>query len=199
MLAGPDNTSWGHKSFFVPTTWNPADKDASITLSNGDMTVAGTSNHIAGRGFLGIDLDAGGSAYFEANCDTAHGYLGVGRAAAPLSATNIQHNSNTWVFDPAAGLGTNTSWSFSGVTLAINDTLMVAVKGTELWWGKNGVWMASGDPAAGTNAAFSNLSGIVYPFYVGAGPDGQFTCNFGQSAFTSTPPAGFTAGWGAIA
>ena len=36
----------------------------------------------------------------------------------------------------------------------------------KIWLGENGTWFASGDPAAGSNAMYTNLSGkTVAPFH----------------------------------
>lgn len=64
----------------------------------------------------------------------------------------------------------------------------------KIWWGKNGTWFASGDPAIGTNAAYTNLpASTFYPafssFDIG-GPPCVVTVNFGENGFTYTQPTG---------
>lgn len=62
----------------------------------------------------------------------------------------------------------------------------------KLYFSKNGTVQASGDPVAGTNAAFTGLTG-PYRFAVSAESSGIGDVNFGQRAFAYTPPSGFKA------
>jgi hypothetical protein len=67
----------------------------------------------------------------------------------------------------------------------------------KIWFAKNGTWQASGDPAAGTNAAFSSItSGDYFPYISNqttANNDHAGYVNFGQRPFSYTPPTGFKA------
>ena len=70
----------------------------------------------------------------------------------------------------------------------------------KLWWGYNGVWEKSGavgDPAAGTNPAYSLASaGLpIAPFFGFQAATGSesWDANFGQRPFAYTPPTGFLA------
>jgi hypothetical protein len=82
-----------------------------------------------------------------------------------------------------------------GSAFAANDVWMMAfdpVAG-KIWWGKNGTWFGSGDPAAGTNAAFTGITGDKQ-FGYGTYPSGTgFYVNFGQRPFAYTAPSGFKA------
>lgn len=65
-----------------------------------------------------------------------------------------------------------------------------------IWFSNDGTWQNSatvGEIEAGTttNAAFTSLSGTFVPAY--SDFSGNATANFGQSAFTYTPPTGFSA------
>ncbi len=195
MLAGADNTSWGHKSTFVPATWNPADKNAAYTLSNGNLTISAAGGDYGARGTIGIDLDAGESGYYEATLDAEPSYfMGVGTLTAPISGTNPHGHAESWLYSCASGYLMNTS-GIAGPVVGASDVLMVAIKGTSIWAGANGVWFNSGDPGAGTGAFYTNLSGVMYPMMISGG---TFTCNFGQSAFAYGPPSGFAPGWGYV-
>jgi hypothetical protein len=66
----------------------------------------------------------------------------------------------------------------------------------KVWWSKNGVFQNSGDPAVGTNAAYTNLSGyVIAPSTADAsGNSGNAVAfNAGQRAFAYTAPSGFKA------
>lgn len=89
------------------------------------------------------------------------------------------------------GITTNT-----GVTYAPGDVAMVAfdMATGRIWFGKNGTWLNSGNPAAGTSPIYSNLSAPAYPTLsnrVTSG--GVLNANFGQRPFAYTPPSGFQA------
>ena len=91
--------------------------------------------------------------------------------------------------------GTNTSYGVAGVS---GDIFMLAVDmdNNKFWIGKNGTWMASGNPAAGTNpthegAAFAPEKAMVFvgSFYAGRATDIRW--NFGQdSTFMGATTAG---------
>ena len=74
---------------------------------------------------------------------------------------------------------------------------MIALGNGNLWFGKNGLWLGSGNPNPNTSTspAYSGLSGNYY-FACGnyTSPYGYaFTANFGQRAWAYTPPAGYSA------
>lgn len=62
----------------------------------------------------------------------------------------------------------------------------------KLYYSKNGTVQNSGDPVAGTNAAFTGLTG-PYRFAVSSESGGIGDFNFGQRAFAYAPPTGFKA------
>ena len=85
-----------------------------------------------------------------------------------------------------SGNAKTTSW---GDTFTTDDVIGVAIDmdNGKLWFSKNGVFQASGDPAAGTNAAFTTLKTYndTYAFSVGCGQTSsqyhQYEANFGQN------------------
>jgi hypothetical protein len=63
-----------------------------------------------------------------------------------------------------------------------------------VYFGKNGTWFSSGNPATNTNPAFNIASGtysIGIQDYHASGYPITYVANFGQRAFAYTPPAGF--------
>lgn len=84
-----------------------------------------------------------------------------------------------------------------GSAFVVNDIAMMAVDipNRKIWWGKNGVWFNSGNPALGTNEAYSGIPTALWAS-IGDGISAQtFTShiNYGQRPFVYTPPSGFTA------
>jgi hypothetical protein len=64
-----------------------------------------------------------------------------------------------------------------------------------VYWGKNGTWFDSGDPSAGSNAAYTGIDisttwNFAWHHY---GNNNNVSVNFGQQGFTYTPPTGFKA------
>lgn len=116
------------------------------------------------------------------------------------STTNTLRVSNNAVTFYAAVGGTasiykNGSTVATGLTTAgNNDIIMMAFDPTtgKIWFGVNGVWHNSGNPAAGTNASYT-WTGGTGPYFVAVGEEngGTATINFGQRPFTYTLPAGF--------
>lgn len=86
-----------------------------------------------------------------------------------------------------------------GSSFTTGDVIMVAVDATtitnvKVWWAKNGVWQASGDPATGANPAYSGIVGPVWPLLVSianSAAGGDYV-NFGQRPFSGTLPSGFS-------
>ena len=82
-----------------------------------------------------------------------------------------------------------------------DDVLGVAfdVDKNTFYWAKNGTWLNSADPAAGTGGYVPNdingthVAGDDYVPYFGGSNGGEHAYNFGQQGFKYTPPAGFRA------
>jgi hypothetical protein len=68
-----------------------------------------------------------------------------------------------------------------------SDILQMAVKGGNVWIGKNDTWFGSGNPSTGANPYWTGLTGKFSPQAL----HGNVKLNFGQTAFTYTPPSGF--------
>ena len=87
------------------------------------------------------------------------------------------------------------------ITLAVSDVVMTAFDPAtgNIWYGRNGSWLSSGNPATGANPYSTIPSGEIvnssYCIFATNGSSGTFTTdtNFGQRAFAYTPPTGFLA------
>ena len=175
-------------------TWDPANKDSSITLSNGNLTCTYSGYDCGAFATAGA---SSGKYYWEVSCTATGGPgIGIANSSSPTSQSNLGQNGNNWAVLLADGRKSHTGWTAYTSAWGAGDVMMITLDmdNGKIWWGKNGTWAASGDPAAGTNAAFSGITGTIYPFTLSEPPK-VTTANFGASAFTYTPPTGFS-GWG---
>jgi hypothetical protein len=182
-------------------TWNPLNNPSvSATLSNGNLDVASTTSSF--QAVTGTLFPTSGKWYIElVNTVTASDQV-VGIAApsfVPSTANNryIGRTADSYGFYSDGRKINNNVFSAYGNAWSVNDVLRLAfdLDNGKVWLGINGTWQASGDPAAGTNAAFTGLSG---GFSVACSPylqsvAGAFTLNAGQRPFAYTAPSGFKA------
>jgi len=191
--------------------WNPLEYDAGLTTqstptfadANMKFTGTGGSNNVCtSRSSIGVKT---GKWYWETvivAINGAYPVIGV-MSSQPYdrltsSGSFMGQSATTTMGYSATGskLQSNSLTAY-GNTFAANDVISVALDldNQKIWFAKNGTWQASGDPAAGTNAAFSGFTvptdGISAALsgYQSTGASG----NFGQRAFSYTPPTGFKA------
>lgn len=183
------------------TTWNPGDKDEGISLSNGDLT----ATYNSGSSYKGVRAIRGLSTekvYWEVQVFNPPGDLfgpaiGVTKSTHPLSSSVGDNRSDGWGYNVVSAQKVNeTKTVFTADDFASGDIIGVALdmSAGKIWWSKNGVWLASGDPANGLNAAFANVTGTVYPTLTIAGiGDGTNRGILIPLAFNYPKPAGFSA------
>lgn len=87
--------------------------------------------------------------------------------------------------------GTNTGTGLGASTT--NDIFMVAIDYTNgrVWFGRNGSWYNSGNPAADTNPSYTGIS-VNYIAAVAFGSGSSVTINLGSSSYAYTIPSGFS-------
>jgi hypothetical protein len=187
-------------------TLNPLDGvngQSNITLSQGNLKVTSANSSYKGyKSTIGI---TSGKFYWEytSNC--------VGGASNLFSLVGI-HDSSLMENNQYLG-GNNHGWSFlnsngtkahgasqvsygSADGFGVGDVVMMAFDADngKIWWGLNGTWIASGNPATGANEAYSGITGDTYfpavTFYH-SGAEGTF--NFGQRSFKYTLPTNYKA------
>lgn len=124
----------------------------------------------------------------------------------------LGYRADQWsIFAGNGNKRNNQSFDSYGSGFSDNDIGMIALDmdNNKIWWGKNGTWFNSGDPASGTNAGFTNLSGEVTPalssrdiVYYNFGQDSSFVGNTtaqgntdgnGIGDFYYSPPSGYLA------
>lgn len=178
-------------------TWNPADKDANVTLSNSDRTATTASNVAGVRATLG---KTSGSWYWEVTLQSVGSgaypiQIGVTNASAPLDESFGDS------FVPGAGLGSDgtLSESYSGESelcpFTTSDVIGVALDADMdvVFFSINGVWQGGGDPTGRVNGIPIDL-GLAAAFpIVSLSGNAVAVANFGAQAFAHTPPSGFSA------
>ena len=150
-----------------------------------------------------------GKFYFEATIQALSGnnFFMIGacgiQTASTLYANLTGQVANGWGVQCNGGTGgtkynNNATLNVSNASFAswvVNDVLQCAVDvdNGRIWFGKNNVYL-EGNPAAGTGASYTNLTGAIAPSVsvYGSGVD-KLAVNFGQRPFSYTPPSGFVA------
>lgn len=176
--------------------WNPSDKDASVSLSNGNKTASLTGAGPTAPGVRSLAL-ASGKVYVEVHVDADHSSgdvsVGVANSSAALTGTSFvggDGNAIGWrdagaVLKGGANQGTIASYG-AGDYLGIAYDSAAA----KVWFSKNGVWQ-SGDPAAGSGGFACSLGSPVFIQF--QGPTGQTPPDAASlsSAYFYPPPSGF--------
>ena len=182
----------------MSVTWNPADKGALLTLSNGNLTVeANTYN--AYDSVRATISRSGNKWYWEILVDNRCLWItvGVGNSSASLNDP-VGTDANGWGYRSDAKKWNNNFGPAYGNTYTTGDIIGVALDmvNGKIWFSKNNVWQAAGDPVAGTNEAYSGITGSIFPmstcFRVSATIDTQ-TIVPDYADLTYAPPAGFHA------
>lgn len=189
------------------TVWNSADKAASLTLSGGDLVVTRTSASGTVGAVRATTGRSSGLWYWEdiyttLAADQDDGSWGLGSSSATLTGY-IGSDVNGWGITKTGASSTTIQKAHNGsktnltstATWTSGDVMMIAWNANtgNLWFGRNGTWFDSGDPAAGTNPIFTSVTGTLYPMTATARQNDVFTGNFGSTAFTYSAPSGFSA------
>jgi hypothetical protein len=154
-------------------TWNPLNAYNSTTagtLSEGNLKISGTATDGGVPSTIGMSK---GKWYFEVACTTtASGepVFGVINSAGASKMQNVNGGSVTsgsgvWCMInlTSGGYGFQENGvlgSYPSSILANGDILNIAldVDAQKIWYGKNGTWYNSGNPATGANAISTNLT-----------------------------------------
>lgn len=183
------------------TTWNPADKNAGVTLSNGNLTAATSTTSIAVRA---IASHSTGKFFDSTHLDVlanVNGTIGMANSSASLS-NFIGSDANGLAYNPNNG-GILVGGSNIAViqTAVQGDTIDMAVDiGGQLVWFRTtgGNWNndPTANPATGVNGISYAASGLgagpYFPAWAGFSSLDVVTANFGASAYSFAAPSGFS-------
>jgi hypothetical protein len=162
----------------------------SWALTNGNLQA--TDSGSGGGWCLGTIAATSGKWYWEGTVTAAAKNIGIGWT----TLSNIAFGYNGCYTSGGNVNNTSGSTATTFATFTTNDVIGVAVDvdSGKVWFSKNGTFLGSGDPVAGTNTAFTftggSLSSPTFCIDNSAGTSGV-ACNFGQQPFIYTPPSGF--------
>jgi len=169
-------------------TINPLSNFGTCSNANLTVTVTGTSAQPAtifqntGKWYWEVLWVSGANYRFGVTNEA-----GVGQSFGETANGWLKINSPPRVYN-------NGSAPSYGTDGSVGDTFMFALDldAGRIWYGINGVWQASGNPAANTNPSqtFTANQNMSPAFASGTGTL-VYTANFGQRPFAYTPPAGF--------
>jgi hypothetical protein len=155
---------------------------SSIGVSSGKWYFEFTATNVGSGGNLDIGILQDGNSF---------GGSGGSASSIGQFATGYCYESNGTVYNNNTSGG-----SYSSFTT--NDVVQMALDldNNKIYFGKNGTWQNSGNPAAGTGQIYSVTAGTYFAAIGRASVSSQTgaaTANFGQRPFTYTPPTGFVA------
>jgi hypothetical protein len=202
MIDVPTNTSITNANYAVLNPLFNTGILGYLPLANGNLSALESSGSAAWRSRWSTIAMPSGSWYAEFTLTYTGGTpITNGTVAIGLhdggSATYAGQTSTTYSYFSNGNKYNNATPTSFGASYANGDIISIAYDATngKVWFGKNGTWQASGDPAAGTNAAYTSVPANLF-FACSAywnSPDGNATlnANFGQRPFSYSPPTGF--------
>lgn len=191
----------------MAVTWNPADKDASITLSNGDLTATGSA--AAYRMVRGTTAFATGKRHIEYALDASAAWneSGIGLAASSESLTTyvgVAGNKSLAIFTQ----GPNTQLYFNDVISGLigpvlTNGMRLALEidfDAGLIWGAldTNDWNGSATAVPATGAGGYNISSVIasgslYPAFNAHASGDAVTVKPAAADFTRAISSGFSA------
>jgi hypothetical protein len=194
MLDVPTNTSATVANYCVI---NPLSIGSSVTITNGNLTFtnsAGTHRMIIGS--MAVSSGKWYAEFTVTSLGDTYPQIGIVDVTQWSAATQTGANSRGWGYLSDGRIFNNNSAIDSGEPTYTNgDIIGVAfdLTNNKVYFSKNGTFINSADPAAGTNG-YSITSGYDYAFSMSSydtSTDPVYNLNFGQRPFSYTPPTGF--------
>ena len=192
----------------------------SGTIGNANLRYTGGSSNRTVASTFGISPSDTKGYYFESKIISGNQanrlFVGIGYTSTNWVSTDARGaNSDSWVLRNGDGVfihnsGTDGETTGAGA-LSVGDIIQIAVKGSNIWVGKNNSWLFSGDPANNSTPKFNDVNETWTPvadvmtsnvinfnfgqdstFGTGSGYQGNTDAN-GHGDFYYTPPSGFFA------
>lgn len=170
--------------------------NGSGTISNGNLRAV-TATTLPDVGNFAMQS---GKWYWEVTLTTASNpRVGVYDAGSALpTAGGLGGTALGWciINGPSRIFNNNVATAYGSFNGSSGDVVMLAYDANtgRIWYGANGTWFASGDPATNANPSQTGVTGkaIVAATASGSGSN-TFDYNFGQRPFAFSPPTGYVA------
>jgi len=186
-------------------TLNPLNGANNGTLGDGNLSIDSNSGSASAQASAGTMSMKSGKYYFEytrvqSSNDTRFGII---RDDKFISGSNVGLSASEYGYHviSTGTLSVDGTTTSSWITaFSQGDVGMIAYDADtgKVWFGRNGTWGGSGDPAAGTNPAATVNSFATYGYtawvrVIGGGSPTieKGAINFGQRPFAYTVPTGF--------
>ena len=182
-------------------TLNSVNKDSNTTLSEGNLKAAGSSSTAYSNHTHGTIAKSSGKWYYEVEYTSNAGGHNSNLPAIGWVRTSLDPSDNPTVSGGLCYRPANADY----IDLDGNDTsddkpqtstgnvIQVAIDldAGKIWFGNGGTYFESGNPSTGANANLTFTGGAeeLTPFVRSL--SSTFNFNFGQRAFSYTPPTGF--------
>jgi len=143
------------------STWDSANKDADVTLSNGDNTASVVSAGSSRGAVRGASFNGSGLHYFEVTLDAGNEMLiGLGNSSATITDSYPGANTNSWGYYSVNGQkytnATNTAYGESWTAGGDKIGCLYDATAGEISFYKNGRFQG---------VAFTGISGDLYPMW----------------------------------
>jgi hypothetical protein len=185
-------------------TLNPlGDTNASQTVTDGNLTHTSSTNWLLAYSTIAMQS---GKFYAELTVTDASN-INIGIISTSGSSIVNANTANSgyagkysdgygWVnnFGTTYKITNNVDTSY-GTAPSNGDVIMIAFDATNgsLYFGRNGTWFNSSNPATSTSPAFSSIPMTVDYYFASGMENANGSWNFGQRPFAYTPPTGFVA------
>lgn len=200
-----DGVADGYDNKF--TTFNPL-YNSSVTYSDANLTAVGDGSHKIVATDMGVKT---GKWYWEAQV-TGTAPRTVGLAKQNTTKTNFLGSDSTgwgayWDSPTLTVIHNNSTVTTYTVTATAGDIMMLAFDADagKFWYGVNGTWLGSGNPATGANAGFTGIgnTGVndyTFPAVSAYGASGNANqapiFNFGNPSYSIASPYADGNGYG---
>jgi len=199
------NSSFHEVWFFFPSAtglfnWG-FDKGSGVTLSGDSLVATAATTSMSDQCVLSSGGHSTGKWYaeakFTATLTTDNAAIGIANSDIKLT-NDLGSDSNSWSYPQDFGFLRHGGTNGAAVTTAGNgDIVQIAwdADAGKLWFGLNNAWVGGGNPALGTGANYTGVTGELFI----AAAVGADTTHKGQvtiSDFSYSPPDGFSV-WGA--
>ncbi len=181
----------------MPLTFSPSKTSTHLTLSNGNLTITNTpGGWYSGRVDESPPVEL---LYWEFHIDTTHTYYMVGVAEGDANMDSYLGSSTKSMALLGAGatlyrnggaVGTLPSSHNFGTAGDVVGVAWDSAAG-KVWFSVNGTW--SGDPIAGTGAAFASVPSGIYAAVSMYDSGSQMTALFNADEWSYTAPTGYHA------